>query len=124
MKFYINNLIKKAKTELCNAQLRNVKNSKETWKTVNQLCKKQKTTTINCLHAHGRNIIDEKCIAETLNDYFLNIGPNIAKNSLDPLTYVIAINHLFHFRAFTSDKISNELKPLKMSKAGDQSKFP
>ena len=70
-------------------------------KIVNELCNKQsKTTTINCLHVNGENIVDEKCIAETLNDYFSNIGPNLTKNiqqcSLDPLT-VNATNHLFHF---------------------------
>lgn len=57
----------------------NPKTSRESRKIVNELCNKQsKTPTINNLQGNGENIVDGKRIAETLNDCFSNIGPNLA----------------------------------------------
>ena len=57
------------------------------WKTLgNIICKKKKETNINKLKINNQTINDPIQIANTMNNYFTNIGPELAnkfKNSPD-----------------------------------------
>ena len=52
---------------------------KNTWKTINLvLNKKSKTTQIASLDVDGKQVCDNKAIAESMNDFFCNIGKNLS----------------------------------------------
>ena len=52
---------------------------KNTWKTINLvLNKKSKTTKITSLYVHGKQVCDNKAIAESMNDFFCNTGKNLS----------------------------------------------
>ena len=52
---------------------------KNTWKTINLvLNKKSKTTQITSLDVDGKQVCDNKAIAESMNDFFCNIGKNLS----------------------------------------------
>ena len=79
----LNHIIKLAKEKYYEDQLIKYKqNSRMMWKTLNELLNKPKKNTKisktfveNC----SSNIIDDhKTIADNFNDYFINIGPNLA----------------------------------------------
>ena len=95
---YLNTLIKKTKSDYYTNELTNAKNSKESWKVINELSnKKSKTTNVNELLVNGNTITGDKNIAEAFNQYFSTIGPQLARNIqhcvLDPLSYVTLPSH-------------------------------
>ena len=52
---------------------------KNTWKTINLvLNQKSKTTQIASLDVDGKQVCDNKAIAESMNDFFCNIGKNLS----------------------------------------------
>ena len=51
---------------------------KNTWKTINLVLNKtSKTTEITSLDVDGKQVCDNKAIAESMNDFFCNIGKNL-----------------------------------------------
>ena len=60
------------------------KNPKEAWKTINNLLGRSPSdTTVNELNVNGSNITSEDEIANAFNEYFTNIGPNLANSIHD-----------------------------------------
>ena len=56
-------------------------NPEKAWKSVNNLSGRQnKPTVINELCVGENNLANHKDIAEDFNEYFSNIGPNLASN--------------------------------------------
>ena len=59
-------------------------NPKKAWKTINNLLgRKNKQTVINELKLGDNSLTNPKDIAEVFNDYFANIGQNLASNQTD-----------------------------------------
>ena len=59
-------------------------NPKKAWKTINDLLgRKNKQTVINELKLGDNSLTNPKDIAEVFNDYFANIGQNLASNQTD-----------------------------------------
>ena len=59
-------------------------NPKKAWKTVNDLLgRKNKQTVVNELKLGDNGLTNPKDIAEVFNDYFANIGQNLASNQTD-----------------------------------------
>ena len=55
---------------------------KSTWKTINQLLDKQKSNSSlpsSFLNDYNEEIDDPNLIANNFNDYFVNVGPKLAK---------------------------------------------
>ena len=55
---------------------------KSTWNTINELLGKVKSKTrlpVSFLNNNNEEVCDSKLIANDFNDYFVNIGPNLAK---------------------------------------------
>ena len=62
-------------------------NPKKAWKSINKLLGRQnKPTVINELCVGESNLPNHKDIAESFNEYFSNIGPNLA-SIIDYSTY-------------------------------------
>ena len=62
-------------------------NPKKAWKSINNLLGRQnKPTVINELRVGENHLANHKDIAEGLNEYFSNIGPNLASN-IDSSSY-------------------------------------
>ena len=56
-------------------------NPKKAWKTINNLLgRKNKQTVVNELKLGDNSLTNPKDIAEVFNDYFANIGQNLASN--------------------------------------------
>ena len=61
-----------------------LKNRKETWKTINKLVTKRlKATNISSLHVDGNSFIDPVGIANSMNQYFCNVGDELCKDIPD-----------------------------------------
>ena len=57
------------------------KNPKEAWKTINDLLgRSPRDTTVKELNLNGYNITSKEEIANAFNEYFTNIGPNLANS--------------------------------------------
>ena len=72
---------------------RTTNNPQEMWKTINKLInKKSKTTIISEIKTEKGSFTDSKEITNVLNEYFCNIGYNLAQNlestSVQPSSYV------------------------------------
>ena len=97
------------------------------WKTLNDILNKpkknaklSKTFVENC----SSNIIDDpKTIADNLNDYFINIGPNLANkiklNKDNCFKKYLKGNYQssFFFNPITEDELERELKSMKSNKS-------
>ena len=60
------------------------KNSKEAWKTINDLLGRSPSDiTVSELKVNGSNITSTEEIANAFNEYFTNIGPNVANSIHD-----------------------------------------
>jgi hypothetical protein len=78
----LNNIIKIAKKTYYEEQLIKYKqNSKMMWNTLNELLNKPKKIPLPKMFVerNSSNIIDDpKTIANNFNEYFINVGPNLA----------------------------------------------
>ena len=86
--------------------LGNCKNSKESWIIINKLLNKnQKSTMINEIIVNGNKITGNENIANEFNNYFSNIGSQLAENlspsDLNPLCYVTPGTNVFEFIIIT-----------------------
>ena len=78
----LNKLIKKTKVEYFTNQINSCeKNPKEMWKTINKLTNKtSKITNISEINQNGNRVTDDATIANTLNEYFNEIGSKLASD--------------------------------------------
>ena len=59
---------------------------KSTWNTINELLGREKSKTclpVSFLNNNNEEECDPNLIANDFNDYFVNIGPNLAKNLIE-----------------------------------------
>ena len=90
---------------------------KKTWDTIKSVMSrtKNKRHIPNCLVVDGNEIKDKITIAEKFNDFFINVGPNLAdsintKDKKDFTSYLTQkIEHKFNFECVTVDDISKIL---------------
>ena len=77
---HVNKLIKNAKKTYYKTTIENSKaNPKQMWKHINQLVGRvSKTTHIPAINVGNKVIENEEGIAETLNEYFSNVGPELS----------------------------------------------
>ena len=56
---------------------------KETWKTINNVIGRGQRRALSkqFKNQSGEMITDSKCIADEFNDFFVNVGPNLAAKS-------------------------------------------
>ncbi|CAB4036778.1 Hypothetical predicted protein, partial [Paramuricea clavata] len=75
-----NTELRKAKTDYYSKKIANQKcNPKQAWKTINSLIGKgKKPTIINELIINESKLTNPTEIAEGLNEFFANVGPNLA----------------------------------------------
>ena len=95
---------------------------------VNQLRGKgYKTTTISILEVGGETVSTDSEIAETLNTYFVNVGPNfsqdLASGDADFANYVTQATSMFKFNEISLDDVFRLLFDIKCSKASDPDKI-
>ena len=63
-------------------------NPKKAWKTINNLLgRKNKQTVVNELKLGDNSLTNPKDTAEVFNDYFANIGQNLASNQTDNINF-------------------------------------
>lgn len=77
----LNSLIRKCKREYYYKKFENTKNSiRKTWKTINALIGKGKSDREQCTFQtdKGDQVTDPKQIADSFNEFFVNIGPQLA----------------------------------------------
>ena len=94
---------------------------KKTWKTISEvLCKSNKTkSAFDEIIADGKNIQDHKEIADRFNNFFVNVGPNLASkitsnNSKPYISYLTGTNNaMFRFELTDTDKLEKILKSLR-----------
>ena len=84
----------------------NKNNIKETWKILNDIMnKKSKKTTNpqNFIDSEGNTITDEKTAANQFNEFFINVGPNLAakiKKKKIVVTYLIICHQQMNLACF------------------------
>ena len=119
----LNNLIKETKQEYFRDKLSNAKNSKESWRTINELLnKKPKTSEIKELDINGQLITDDDKIAEAFNQYFSTIGSTlsdkITDNCTDPMNFVTPLDcSIFNFTSITLQETIGALNEIKTKKS-------
>ena len=68
------------RTFYCSKLEHNKSNLKQTWNIINNVLNKKKDhNTINQIKLNDTTIVDKSMIARSFNNYFSNIGPNLAK---------------------------------------------
>ena len=124
----LNHIIKLAKKIYYEEQLiKHKQNPKMMWKTLNELLNKPtKNTKLSKTFVESNSlklIEDPHKIANKFNDYFINIGPNLAKkiNSDDNDTFVKYLNgsypSSFLIDAVTQNELENEIANMKPNKS-------
>ena len=103
----LNKLIKETNAECFKNKLNSCeRNPKEMWKTINRLTSKtSKTTNITEINQSGKGITDDHTMANTLNEYFSEVGPQLAANlcqSLEsPESYLVCCKSHFQIQNVT-----------------------
>ena len=92
------------------------------WKTINKLTNKtSKTTNISEISQNGNCVSDDTKIANTLNEYFNEIGPKLAsdlsQSTRSPEAYLLSCTSRFQIQNVTIHEVFNSLSKLKTSKA-------
>ena len=120
---HVNKLINNAKKTYYKTTIENNKaNPKQMWKHINQLVSRvSKTTHIPTIKVGNKVIEDEEGIAETLNEYFFNVGPElsnqIAKSETEIDYYMKPVSVEFKFQDIPTGDVMNILSNLKESKS-------
>ena len=117
----VNSLIKNAKRKFCLESIDlNKGNPKEMWKNINLIIGRSgrcsKTTIISSIKQNNNansKVTNEKDIAESLNEYFTEIGPSLS-NNLDKtnaqfLDYISPAECEFNFNYITCETVSNKI---------------
>ena len=96
---------------------------KGSWKVINQvLNKKSKTTQVSCLNVEGETILDNKAIAESMNNFFCDIGKKLSDKIPDTLNPLLANeysvnkeNSKFHFKTVDTRQVEKIFGKFKSS---------
>ena len=130
----VNKLIRSAKFQYCKDNIELNKHSpKEMWKNINQDMsgrgRHSKTTTISSIKDNlGNTIQDEKCIADQLNKYFVEIGPKLSNNlPVSPRNfseYLSQVDCEFQFSIINNDTVYRKIMKLKPKKAAGLDRIP
>ena len=136
----VNINIRKTKSEYFVNKIRdcaNVKDPKKSWSLINSLLgKNSKSTHINELKVNNNTITDSTLIAESLNNYFINIGPQLASdissyeepdNDLNDENVSgarLSQNTSFHFSQIEIHNVYSILNNLKANKSTGLDKIP
>ena len=116
-------MIKKTKAEYFKNKLNSCeRNPKEMWKTINRLTNKtSRTTNITEINQSGKRITDDHRIANTLNEYFSEVGPQLAANlsqSLkSPESYLVRCKSHFQIQNVTIQEVFKLLSEVKTTKS-------
>ena len=92
------------------------------WKAINKLTNKtSKITNISEINQIGNRITDDATIANTLNEYFNEIGPelpsDLSQSSRSPESYLLPCKSRFQIQNVTIHKVFKFLSKLKTSKS-------
>ena len=84
------------------------------WKTINKLTNKtSKITNISEINQNGNRVTDDATIANTLNDYFNEIGPKLAsdlsQSSRSPESYLLPCKSRFQIQNVTIHEVFKSL---------------
>ena len=136
----VNINIRKTKSEYFVNKIRdcaNVKDPKKSWSLINSLLgKNSKSTHINELKLNNNIITDSTLIAESLNNYFINIGPQLASdisfyeepdndlNNENVSGARLSQNTSFHFSQIEIHNVYSILDNLKANKSTGLDKIP
>ncbi|CAB4006694.1 RNA-directed DNA polymerase from transposon BS, partial [Paramuricea clavata] len=111
------------KQEYFRDKLSNAKNSKESWRTINELLnKKPKTSEVKELDINGQLITDDDKIADAFNQYFSTIGSTLSDkitgNCTDPMNFVTPLDgSIFNFTSITLQETIDALNEIKTKKS-------
>ena len=96
-------------------------NPEKMWKKVNELTNRNvKSTNINEISDEGNIVTEPREIANIFNNFFTDIGPNLAKDLPEhnkiPESYVKPLNSIFQFQLVTETDVSKLLHTIKTTK--------
>ena len=101
-------------------------NPKQAWKTVNKILnrKQECDSEMNCINSQSGQITCSNGLAESFNNYFTKIGPNIANtiensnaNFMDYLTKTTKTKNVFKFQVISVTKVVGLLRSLNPCKS-------
>ena len=104
--------------------LKHKSNVKKAWKIIKMVIDKRKRRQIsNRFKCNGKNIENENLIANKLNDFFINIGPELAKNippgNKSPSGFITNVSEAtFTINAVTDTEVANIIGNFNDSSAG------
>ena len=77
-------------------------NLKETWASINKLVnKRSKTTNITALEVDGQTIDDPVGMANSMNEFFSNIGVKLSKDTSDTDKYLLSDDYAINLTKAT-----------------------
>ena len=123
MRNFVNSEIKNAKKLYYNNDFANLsKNPRKTWQTINDvLSRKGNKSVITEIESDGLSVNEPKEIAEKFNHYFVEIGPELARDIREPnvsfTNFLSSHDGLFTFSEVESSSVSTLLSKLCKSKA-------
>ena len=133
----VNNQMRKSKTDFYHKEIGNcakLKDLKKTWSLINSLTgKNNKSTSITEILVNNNSVSDSKLIAESFNEYFVNIGPNLATEASEEVlaqhtsSYENSnpsLDTTFRFHSIEVNNIVLALTNLKVNKATGLDKIP
>ncbi len=102
---------------------------KQAWKTVNKILnRKQESREINCLETQRGQISHPAELAECFNNYFTDIGPDIAKNidsgDRNFKDYITTTSSSFNFQTVSESNVYRLLLSLNPRKSTGTDKIP
>ena len=104
--------------------LKHKSNVKKAWNIIKMVTNKRKQRQIsNRFKCNGKTVEDENLIANKFNDFFINIGPELAKNippgNKSPSEYIINVSEAtFTINAVTDTEVANIIDNFNDSAAG------
>ena len=126
----VTKLISNAKTLYFRTNLENSKNCKESWIHINKLLnhKTVKNQTINNIKLGDQNITGDINIANTINNYFAEIGPKLASvippTDIDPTKLIQPCSSEFNLRTITTTELIQTIGKTNLNKAPGLDKIP
>ena len=125
----VTKLINNAKTQYFKTNMENSKNSKESWDLINKLLNRTtKTNSINNIKTGDQNITDDVDIANTFNNFFVEIGPKLASDipptDTDPIQFIQPCRLEFNLSRISKTNLSQIIGKINLNKAPGLDKIP
>ena len=108
-------------------------NPKQAWKTGNKILNRKQEcgSEINCINSQSGQITSSNELAESFNNYFTKIGPNIANtiensdvNFMDYLNVTIKTKNVFKSQVISVTKVVSLLRSLNLCRSTGIDKIP